>query len=141
EGAGKSSLRFPAQRAGLSGAVVVSTPQDIALADARKGLEAFQKLNVPIVGIVENMSTFVCPCCGTPTPVFGQGGAEREAAALSVPFLGSLPITPELCTLSDAGTPLIALQPHSPAAQPFHALADQVQSFCNRATKNPSIPP
>jgi ATP-binding protein involved in chromosome partitioning len=130
-----------AQRAGLSGAVVVSTPQDVALADARKGLETFRKLDVPIIGLVENMSVFVCPCCGTPTPVFGQGGARREAATLGVPFLGTLPILPELCAASDAGTPLVASQPDSPAARPFHAMAEQVQSFCSRAMKNPSIPP
>lgn len=115
-----------AQRAGLDGAVVVSTPQALALSDARKGLETFRKLNVPILGIVENMSVFVCPCCNTPTPIFGQNGARQEAARLGVAFLGALPIVPDLCALSDAGTPIVAARPESPAARLFHEIAENV---------------
>lgn len=115
-----------AQRAGLDGAVIVSTPQALALSDARKGLETFRKLNVPILGIIENMSTFICPCCATATPIFGQGGAKGEAERLGVPFLGALPIVPDLCALSDAGTPLVAVRPDSPAAQVFQAIADTI---------------
>lgn len=130
-----------AQRAGLAGAVIVSTPQDVALSDARKGLETFRKLDVPIIGIVENMSVFICPCCGTPTPVFGQGGAAREAERLGVPFLGALPILQDICTSSDSGKPIAAAQPESPAAQAFAEIARKIQIFCSLETKNPSIPP
>lgn len=130
-----------AQRAGLAGAVIVSTPQDVALSDARKGLETFRKLDVPIIGIVENMSVFICPCCGAPTPIFGEGGGAREAERLGVPFLGALPILPEICTSSDSGKPITAAQPESPAAQAFAEIARKIQIFCNLDTKNPSIPP
>lgn len=130
-----------AQRAGLSGAVIVSTPQDVALSDARKGLETFQKLDVPIIGIVENMSVFICPCCNAHTPVFGQGGAGREAERLGVPFLGALPILQDICSLSDAGTPIVAAHPDSPATRAFADIARKIQTFCSLETKNPSIPP
>lgn len=130
-----------AQRAGLAGAVIVSTPQDVALADARKGLETFRKLDVPIIGIIENMSVFICPCCAAPTPIFGEGGGAREADRLGVPFLGALPILPEICASSDSGKPITATQPENPAAQAFGNMAEKIQIFCNLETKKPSMPP
>ncbi len=93
------------QRAQLSGAVIVSTPQDLALVDARKGVRMFQAMNVPILGIIENMSTFVCPHCNKMTPIFGEGGAERAAKEMNVPFLGRVPILTVLRETGDAGTP------------------------------------
>lgn len=112
-----------AQKSALSGAVVVTTPQAVAVADARKGLEGFRRMGVPILGVVENMSAFVCPCCGTRSALFGAGGGQAEAARAGVPFLGAIPVTPDLCALSDAGTPIVAAQPDSPAAQAFVRIA------------------
>ena len=89
-GTGDAQLTM-AQAVPLAGAVVVSTPQDLALLDARKGLAMFRKVDVPLLGIVENMSTFICPACGTRTDIFGHGGARQEAARLGVPFLGAVP--------------------------------------------------
>ncbi|MBM3324566.1 MAG: Mrp/NBP35 family ATP-binding protein, partial [Calditrichaeota bacterium] len=93
------------QRVELSGVVIVSTPQDLALIDARKGVRMFQTMHVPVLGVLENMSTFACPHCGTVTPIFGEGGAERAARELGVPFLGRVPILPLLREVGDAGTP------------------------------------
>lgn len=115
-----------AQKAALTGAVIVTTPQAIARADARKGLEALRKMGVPILGIVENMSGFACPCCGTLTPLFGSGGGRSEAQEAGVPFLGAIPLLADLCTASDTGLPLAIAQPQSPAAQAFAALADKL---------------
>ena len=105
-GTGDAQLTL-AQRVQVRGAVIVSTPQDIALIDARKGLKMFQKTGVPVLGIIENMSTFHCPHCGHDTPIFGHGGAREEAARLGVPFLGEIPLHLLIRTLSDAGTPVM----------------------------------
>ncbi len=91
-GTGDAQLTM-AQQVPLAGAVIVSTPQDLALIDARKGLNMFRKVNVPVLGLVENMSTFVCPHCGERSDIFGHGGARREAERLGVPFLGEVPLT------------------------------------------------
>lgn len=117
-----------AQKAALSGVVVVTTPQNVALADARKGLEAFRRMGVPVLGIVENMSAFICPCCGTRSALFGEGGGRREAARAGVPFLGEIPIVPDVCALSDAGTPLVAVHPDSPAARAFSDIAARIMA-------------
>ena len=106
-GTGDAQLTM-AQTVPLAGAVIVSTPQDLALIDARRGVAMFQKVEVPILGIVENMSSFVCPCCGTVSDVFGKGGARREAEALGVPFLGEVPLAGAIRELSDAGRPVVA---------------------------------
>ena len=103
-----------AQHTPLAGAVIVSTPQDLALIDARRGVGMFQKVNVPVLGIVENMSMFCCPNCGHVTNLFGHGGARREAERLGVPFLGELPLEIDIRERSDAGLPIVATAPADP---------------------------
>ncbi len=115
-----------AQRVPLAGAVIVSTPQDIALIDARRGVRMFEKTRVPVLGLIENMSTFVCPNCDHVTELFGHGGARREAEALGVPFLGEVPLLLEIRTTSDVGTPISAAAPDSAGAQAFDAVARRV---------------
>jgi ATP-binding protein involved in chromosome partitioning len=112
-----------AQQTRLAGAVIVSTPQDLALADARRGVAMFRKVDVPILGIVENMSYFVCPHCGERSDIFGHGGARAEAAKLGVPMLGEIPLDPEIRATSDAGTPVVAVQPDGPHARAFQDIA------------------
>jgi ATP-binding protein involved in chromosome partitioning len=114
-----------AQRVPVSGAVVVSTPQDIALLDARKGFKMFEKMGVPVWGMIENMSTFCCPACGTQTAIFGHGGAEKEAEALGIPFLGGVPLALPVREAGDSGQPLAF---HSPAlAAPYAAMAARLR--------------
>ena len=115
-----------AQNAPLAGAVVVSTPQAVALADVRRSVSMFQKVNVPILGIVENMSEFVCPRCGHVEPIFGVGGAEREAGILGLPFLGRVPLEPGVREAGDAGTPIVASRPDSASARAFRSIAERV---------------
>jgi ATP-binding protein involved in chromosome partitioning len=124
-GTGDAQLTI-AQRLPLKGAVIVSTPQDIALIDARKGLAMFRKTQVPILGIVENMSTFVCPQCGHESHIFGHGGARATAQELGAPFLGEIALVPSIRETSDAGTPIVAHKPDSREAQSFLAIAQQV---------------
>jgi ATP-binding protein involved in chromosome partitioning len=112
------------QRTHLTGALVVSTPQDVALLDARKALDMFNKLKTPVLGLIENMSTFVCPHCGEVTPIFGHGGVKAEAAKLDLPFLGELPLALEVRVAGDSGTPIAATD--SPLAQPYLALAQRM---------------
>ena len=114
------------QRVNLDGAVIVSTPQDIALIDARKGVAMFQKMNVPILGIVENMAGFTCPHCGATTNIFGHGGAEREARALHVPLLARIPLVPALVEASDAGDPTSAIEADSALREVFTQIAERV---------------
>ncbi|MBM3519572.1 MAG: Mrp/NBP35 family ATP-binding protein, partial [Alphaproteobacteria bacterium] len=110
----------------LSGAVIVSTPQDLALIDARKGLNMFRKVNVPVLGIVENMSYFICDSCQARHEIFGHGGARAEAERLAVPFLGELPLDPEIRRRSDGGEPIVAAAPDGPHAQAYRAMAERV---------------
>ncbi len=133
-GTGDAQLTM-AQRVSLSGAVIVSTPQDIALIDARRGVRMFEKTRVPVLGIVENMSVFCCPACGHRTELFGHGGAAREAAALGVPFLGEVPLLLEVRTSGDSGTPICASDPDSPAAKAFAAIAKQVWAGLPQKTR------
>lgn len=114
------------QRAEVTGAVVVSTPQEVALLDVRKAIDMFKKLNIPVLGIIENMSGFVCPHCGKASDIFGHGGAKDEAAQLGIPFLGTIPIDPEIRTTSDAGTPLVIVKPDSAQTASFLQIADQL---------------
>jgi ATP-binding protein involved in chromosome partitioning len=124
-GTGDAQLTL-AQQTPLSGAVIVSTPQDLALIDARKGLAMFRKTNVPVIGIVENMSTFVCPSCGTRHDIFGHGGAKAEAEKLSVPFLGEVPLDMDVRVRSDAGEPVVATAPDSRHTAIYRDIARQV---------------
>ncbi len=138
-GTGDAQLTM-AQKVSLSGAVIVSTPQDIALIDARRGVRMFEKTLVPVLGLVENMSVFCCPNCGHRTELFGHGGARREAEHLGIPFLGEVPLLLDIRTTSDAGTPICAADPGSPAAQAFAAIARRVwDGLAARQPKAPRI--
>jgi ATP-binding protein involved in chromosome partitioning len=133
-GTGDAQLTI-SQRAPLRGAVIVSTPQDIALIDARKGIAMFEKTKVPVLGIVENMSTFVCPNCGHESHIFGHGGARAEAKKLGVPFLGEIPLVPAIRETSDAGRPIVATQPNSAEAQAFIQVAKAVAAALTGAQR------
>jgi len=111
------------QLAKVTGAVVVSTPQDAALRVARKAIAMFDKLETPVLGVIENMSGFACPKCGKVSEVFGKGGAEAEAGRLGLPFLGRIPLAEEVCDSSDAGTPVVLKSPDSPAGKAFREIA------------------
>ncbi|HEY9539944.1 MAG TPA: iron-sulfur cluster carrier protein ApbC [Kiloniellaceae bacterium] len=124
-GTGDAQLTM-AQQVPLTGAVIVSTPQDIALLDARKGLNMFRKVDVPVLGIVENMSVFVCPNCGHESHIFSHGGARREAERLGMEFLGEIPLDIEIRETSDSGRPVVVSRPEAPNAQAFGAIAARV---------------
>ena len=124
-GTGDAQLTL-AQRVALAGAVIVSTPQDIALVDARKGLNMFRKVAVPVLGIVENMSYFLCPKCGERSEIFGHGGAREEAEKLGVPFLGEVPLHLDIRTTSDGGRPIVIDKPDSPHTQVYKNIAGRV---------------
>ena len=112
-----------AQRYQLAGAVVVSTPQDVALLDARKAVDMFRRTHVPLVGLVENMSAYICPNCGHEAHIFGHGGARAEAGRLGIPFLGEVPLDLSIRLSGDAGAPVMAARPASPEAQAFRRIA------------------
>ena len=115
-----------AQQVPLAGAVIVSTPQDLALIDARKGLAMFQKVDVPVLGLIENMSYFLCPSCGARSDIFGHGGAEEEARKLGLPFLGAVPLHMDIRAKSDLGQPIVASVPDGPHAGNFKQIAARV---------------
>lgn len=125
-GTGDAQLTI-SQNTPLSGAVIVSTPQDIALLDARKGLNMFRKVDVPVLGIIENMSIYVCPNCGHEAHVFGHGGAKREAEKLGTPFLGEIPLDILIRETSDGGRPVVVSEPDGPHAKAYEAIAVQVR--------------
>ena len=131
-GTGDAQLTL-SQRAKLAGAVIVSTPQDLALIDARKGLNMFHKVGVPVLGLIENMSYFVCPSCGDTSHIFGHGGAEAEASRLGLPFLGKIPLEMEIRETADAGTPIVNSQPDSPHAQAYMDIVKSVVSSLDTA--------
>jgi len=139
-GTGDAQLTL-AQRVALSGAVIVSTPQDIALVDARKGLSMFRKVAVPVLGIVENMSYFVCPKCGERSEIFGHGGAHQEADKLGVPFLGEVPLHLDIRTTSDSGHPIVVARPDSPHAQTYKAIAGRVWKQLSANQRGPRPAP
>ena len=124
-GTGDAQLTM-SQRVPLAGAVIVSTPQDIALLDARKGLNMFRKVDVPVLGIIENMSTFICPHCGGQSDIFGHGVARAEADALGVDFLGEVPLHMEIRKTSDAGAPIVVSAPDGPHALAYRGIAESV---------------
>lgn len=121
-GTGDAQLTL-SQRASLAGAVIVSTPQDLALIDARKGLNMFRKVHVPVLGIIENMSYFVCPNCQTSHDIFSRGGAEKEAKELGVPFLGAIPLEMAIRSGADAGSPVVAADPDGANSAPYISIA------------------
>jgi ATP-binding protein involved in chromosome partitioning len=124
-GTGDAQLTM-AQATPLAGAVIVSTPQDLALIDARRGVAMFKRVEIPILGIVENMATFVCPHCGETSHIFGHGGARLEAERLGVPFLGEVPLTMAIREMSDAGRPVVAVDPDGPNGRVYRDIARQV---------------
>jgi ATP-binding protein involved in chromosome partitioning len=125
-GTGDAQLTM-AQQVPLKGAVIVSTPQDLALIDARRGVSMFKRVNVPVLGVVENMSYFLCPSCGTRSDIFGHGGARHEAERLGVPFLGEVPLHMTIREKSDAGLPVVATEPDGPHAQIYRDIAVKVR--------------
>ena len=135
-GTGDAQLTM-AQQVPLKGAVIVSTPQDLALIDARRGIAMFRRVNVPVLGIVENMSTFICPHCGTRSDIFGHGGARHEAERLGVPFLGEVPLDIVIRENSDAGKPVVATVPDGPHAQAYRDIAARVRDGLTGASPPP----
>ena len=137
-GTGDAQLTI-AQQVPLKGAVIVSTPQDLALIDARRGVAMFKRVNVPVLGVVENMSYFVCPSCGTRSDIFSHGGAHKEAERLGVPFLGEVPLHMTIREKSDSGLPVVATEPDGPHAKIYREIAakvlDQIKSATRTAPK------
>ena len=137
-GTGDAQLTM-AQQVPLKGAVIVSTPQDLALIDARRGVAMFKRVNVPVLGVVENMSYFLCPSCGTRSDIFGHGGAQNEAKRLGVPFLGEVPLHMTIREKSDAGLPVVATEPDGPHAKIYREIAakvrDQIKGTARPAPK------
>ena len=133
-GTGDAQLTM-AQQVPLKGAVIVSTPQDLALIDARRGIAMFRRVNVPVLGIVENMSTFICPHCGTRSDIFGHGGARAEADRLGVPFLGEVPLHMDIREKSDSGQPVVVSVPDGPHAQAYRDIAARVRDGLQVASR------
>jgi ATP-binding protein involved in chromosome partitioning len=133
-GTGDAQLTM-AQQVPLKGAVIVSTPQDLALVDARRGIAMFRRVNVPVLGIVENMSYFMCPECGSRADIFGHGGARHEAERQGVPFLGEVPLHMQIREKSDAGLPVVATEPDGPHAMIYRTIAARVRDGLVGASK------
>jgi len=126
-GTGDAQLTM-AQQAPLAGAVIVSTPQDIALIDARRGIAMFEKVNIPILGVIENMAGFCCPACNHVTPIFGHGGARQESERRGIPFLGEIPLDIQIRETSDDGRPIVATEPEGVHARHYVEIARSVWS-------------
>jgi ATP-binding protein involved in chromosome partitioning len=125
----------------VSGAVVVTTPQEVSLSDSRRAVRMYQKLHIPVLGLIENMSYFVCPTCGHESDIFGRGGGERTAEAMHVPFLGRIPIYEPIRRGGDSGQPIVMAEPDSPAALAFGAAAEQLAAQVSMASfEKPAIP-
>lgn len=137
-GTGDAQLTL-AQIVPLAGAVVVSTPQDLALIDARRGLAMFRRVDVPILGIVENMSFFICPSCGSRADIFGHGGARDEAERLAVPFLGEVPLAPVIREGSDDGRPIMVSDPDGALGRAYRSIALQMLANAVGARKPPPV--
>ena len=138
-GTGDAQLTI-AQATPLSGAVIVSTPQDLALIDARRGVTMFKKVAVPILGVIENMATFVCPNCGHASHIFGHGGARNEAQRLGVPFLGEVPLNMTIRETSDAGRPVVATDPEGPHAKVYRDIAAELWANLSGAPAGRTAP-
>ena len=117
----------------------LQAPQDVALLDARRAIEMFNKVEVPVIGIVENMSTFICPKCGEPTDIFGTGGAEQEALRLGVDFLGGIPLHKDIRTTSDDGTPIVLESPDSIHSKSYRVIASAIWESLDKQRKAPPI--
>jgi ATP-binding protein involved in chromosome partitioning len=133
-GTGDAQLTI-AQSAPLAGAIIVSTPQDLALIDARRGISMFEKTEVPVLGVIENMSYFLCPHCGGRSDIFGHGGARKEAETLGVPFLGEAPLDIAIRETSDAGKPIVATRPDSSHAKVYREIARAVKARLETGTQ------
>ena len=138
-GTGDAQLTM-AQQVPLKGAVIVSTPQDLALIDARRGVAMFKRVNVPVLGVVENMSYFLCPSCGTRSDIFGHGGARHEAERLGVPFLGEVPLHMTIREKSDAGLPVVATEPDGEHARIYRDIAAKVLAQLKGAAAGRAAP-
>ncbi|HEY7490602.1 MAG TPA: Mrp/NBP35 family ATP-binding protein [Candidatus Tectomicrobia bacterium] len=123
----------------LTGAILVTTPQDLALLDVRKGAEMFKQVNAPLLGIIENMSFFVCPDCGTRTDIFRRGGGQKESQRLSIPLLGCIPLAPAVCDAGDTGVPVVIGQPDTAAAEEFQKVAAAVVEVLSRSPQRAPI--
>ncbi len=134
-GTGDAQLTM-AQQVPLKGAVIVSTPQDLALVDARRGIAMFRRVDVPVLGIVENMSYFLCPQCGSRSDIFGHGGAQHEANRQGVPFLGEVPLHMDIRVKSDAGLPVVATDPEGSHAKIYREIAARVRDGLVGARKS-----
>src|SRR5881296_4119336 len=137
-GTGDAQLTL-SQLVPLCGAVTVTTPQEVALHDVRKGMMMFQKVNVPLLGLIENMSYFVCGHCGERTEIFSHGGGERAAEKLGIPFLGRIPIDPAIRAGGDTGMPIVVANPTSPQAAAFREIAQKIIAEVTGGTKG--VPP
>ena len=138
-GTGDAQLTM-AQRVPIAGSVIVSTPQDLSLIDARKGLDMFRKVDVPVLGFVENMSYFVCPSCGERSDIFAHGGAAETAAQMGVDFLGEIPLDMAIREGGDGGTPIVAEHPDSPHAAAYRVIAEQIWAkIGNNQAETPNI--
>jgi ATP-binding protein involved in chromosome partitioning len=126
-GTGDAQLSL-VQATHVAGAVIVTTPQEVAVGDALRGAKMFQRVNVPILGIVENMSWFECPHCGKPTSLFGTGGGERLANELGLPLLGQVPLQPRVLEAADKGQPIVVADPQSNAARALMTIAERIKS-------------
>lgn len=124
-----------AQEVPLAGAIIVATPQDLALIDARKGLNMFRQVDVPVLGFIENMSFYICPKCGDRHEIFGHGGAEKEAERIGVPFLGRVPLDIAIRTNADLGTPIVVSAPKSEHSKVYHLLAENILKRMNQGKK------
>ncbi len=138
-GTGDAQLTM-SQSVPLAGAIIVSTPQDLALIDARRGVAMFQKVNVPILGVIENMSYFLCPSCGARSDIFGHGGARAEATRIGVPFLGEIPLHMEIREKADSGMPVVVTSPDSGHAKAYRAIAKSVWAALEGGTAKRTAP-
>jgi len=125
----------------VAGAIVVTTPQEVSLADSRRAVRMYQKLNIPVLGLIENMSYFVCPSCEHESDIFGRGGGERTALAMAVPFIGRIPIYEPICRGGDAGQPLVIAEPESVAARAFFSAAERLAAQVSIASYGKTVIP
>ncbi len=131
-GTGDEALTIMQLLPDMDGAIVITIPSEVSQAVVKKAVSFSQKLGIPVVGVVENMSGFVCPKCGTYVPIFREGGGERIARRMGVPFLGRVPLDPRICEASDAGEPFIAKHKETPAAKAFLEIAEKIEAFCEK---------